>query len=376
MNKIVFINATAASEGGALTTIEQFLKRIPKNNDMVFYIFCSLKELKKYENKSIKIINNIKGKKWFDRIMWDLWGLKNWSKKQGITADLIISFQNTGVNYNKNIKQIIILNQSIPFTKEVDWNFLNSNERLLWFYKNIYKKIIKYSMKGSFCVVVPTEWLKRAVMQQFNWDSSRVLVIKPILEQIEVKDIPKIDFKDDRFHMFYPANTAIYKNHELLINALRYIKDYKPEIYNNLIIHFTFSGDLRINRTTELIGLAEKLQVIEHIIFLPGKISYERILSFYKSCNLVVFPSYIESFPLPLIEAATFGLPILASDLDYAKEVIGGYKGAKFLDYKDSKLWAENIIDLYNKKIKYTPYNINYETSRKDFFKLVKKLIV
>ena len=377
MNKIVFVNATAATEGGALTILKQFLEEISiYSKNKIYYIFCSLESLKSYENKNIKIINNIKGKKWLDRIKWDLYGLKNWSKRKNIKADLIISFQNTGVNYNRNIKQIIILNQSVPFTKKADWNFLNSNERLLWFYKNIYKKIIKYSMKGSFCVVVPTECLKRAVMQQFNWDSSRVLVIKPILEQIEVKDIPKIDFKDDRFHMFYPANTAIYKNHELIINALKYIKENKPKIYNNLIIYFTFSGDLGINRTTELIGLAEKLQVIEHIIFLPGKISYERILSFYKSCNLVVFPSYIESFPLPLIEAATFGLPILASDLDYAKEVIGGYKGAKFLDYKDSKLWAENIIDLYNKKIKYTPYNINYETSRKDFFKLVKKLIV
>jgi len=89
----------------------------------------------------------------------------------------------------------------------------------------------------------------------------------------------------------------------------------------------------------------------------------------------LVFPSYIETFGLPLIEASNFGLPILVSDLDYAREVIGSYKGVKFLDYKDPKIWAENIIDLYNKRIKYKPYKIKYETSWKDFFGLIIKLL-
>jgi len=62
--------------------------------------------------------------------------------------------------------------------------------------------------------------------------------------------------------------------------------------------------------------------------------------------------------------------------MNYAREVIGSYKGVKFLEYNDPKIWAENIIDLYNKRIKYKPYHVNYETSWKDFFKLIEKLIV
>ena len=70
MNKIIFVNATAATEGGALTILKQFLKGIStySNNNIYYYIFCSLEELKIYENKNIKIINSIKGKKWLDRI--------------------------------------------------------------------------------------------------------------------------------------------------------------------------------------------------------------------------------------------------------------------------------------------------------------------
>jgi len=377
LNKIIFVNATAATEGGALTILKQFLEGISiySKKNIHYYIFCSLEELEVYERENIKIINNIKGKKWLDRIKWDLWGLKNWGKKKDIRADLIISFQNTGVKYYNDVKQLIYLHQSIPFFQTIKWDFFKKDERFYWFRKNIYEKIIKYSLRKNSYIVVQTEWMKNAVIEQFNWNPKKISVIKPNVENIPLQKVPEIDFNDNKFHIFYPANTAKYKNHELIINALKYIKDSKPEIYKNLIIHFTFDSGLSNNINAVLINLIKDLQVDEHIKC-EGKICYERVLSFYKSCDLMVFPSYIETFGLPLIEAASFGMSILAADMNYAREVIGNYEGVKFLNYKDSKLWAENIIDLYNKRINYKPYSINYETSWKDFFKLIEELIV
>ena len=217
--------------------------------------------------------------------------------------------------------------------------------------------------------------MRNAVIKQFNWDSTKIFVTKPNLVKIPIEQISNLEFKDKKFHIFYPAHKAIFKNHELIIRALRHIKNQKKKIYDNLMIHFTIDDDLGNDRNGTIINLIKDLKVNAHIK-LEGKLSYETVLSFYKSCNLMLFPSYIETFGLPLIEAASFGIPILATDMDYAREVIGGYEGVKFLDCKDVKLWGENIIDLYNKRIKYEPCNINYETSWKDFFKLIDKLIV
>ena len=376
MNKIIFINATAATEGGALTILKQFLEGIAthSNKNIFYYVFCSLEGLKTYERENVKVINNIKGKKWLDRIKWDLWELKKWSKKKDIRADLIISFQNTGIKYYNNVKQLIYLHQSIPFFQSIKWNFFKKNERSLWFYKNIYKKIIKYSLGNNSFIVVQTGLMKKSVIEQFNWNPMKISVIKPDLKNITMEKVLKIDFKDNKFHIFYPANIAVYKNHEVIINALKYIKDYKSEIYNNLITHFTFDRNLSKNRNTVLINLIKNLQVNCHIKF-EGKMSYERVLSFYKSCDLMLFPSYIESFPLPLIEAASFGIPILVADLPYAREVMIDYEGVKFLNYKDAKLWAKNIIWLYNNRVRYKPYYFNYETSWRDFFELIDKLL-
>ena len=377
MDKIIFVNATAATEGGALTILKQFLEGISiyLNKNIYYYIFCSLKELNIYENKNVRIINNIKGKKRIDRIKWDLWGLKRWSKKKGIKADLIISFQNTGVNYYNNVRQIVYLHQSVPFFQSIKWNFLKKDERSLWFYKNVYKKIIKYSLRKNSVIVVQTEWMKNAVIEQFNWDYKKILTIKPDFNNISIEKIFKKYFNDDKFHIFYPANTAIYKNHKLIIYVLKYIKVHKPKIYRNIIIHFTFDKNLNNKKNIVLINLIKNLHLNDNIKF-EGRMSYEKVLSFYKSCDLMVFPSCIESFPLPLIEAASFGLPIFAADMNYAREVIGDYNGVIFLNYQDSKLWAENIVNLYNKRIKYKPYNVNYKTSWKDFFKLIDELIV
>jgi glycosyltransferase involved in cell wall biosynthesis len=376
LNKIVFINATAATEGGALTILRQFLEGISlySKKNIYYYIFCSLEELKVYENKNIKIVNNIKGKRWWDRIKWDLWGLKEWSKKKDIRADLIISFQNTGVKYYNDVKQLIYLHQSIPFTPEVKWSLLNKIERPFWFFEKYYKKLIRLTLKSNSYIVVQTDWMKKAVIKQFDWNTSKIEAIKPNLENIIIEKIPYISFKDSKFHIFYPANTSIYKNHILIIKAIKYIKDIRPDIYHNLIVHFTFKKNDNLNKNITLIDLIKKLDVSKHIK-LEGKMSYDNVLSFYKSCNLMVFPSYIESFPLPLIEAAIFGLPILVADLPYAKEVIGDYDGVKFLDYKNAKLWAENIIDSYNKRTKYKQYSINCKTSWRDFFELIDKLL-
>ena len=96
-------------------------------------------------------------------------------------------------------------------------------------------------------------------------------MIKPNEKNIFIEKITEIDFKDNKFHIFYPANNAAYKNHELIINALKYTKDNEAETYKKLIVHFALDRNLSNDRNAELIGLAEKLLVIEHIRFTGKK---------------------------------------------------------------------------------------------------------
>lgn len=52
-----------------------------------------------------------------------------------------------------------------------------------------------------------------------------------------------------------------------------------------------------------------------------GQMPLEKVLELYGKSRALIFPSLSESFGLPLIEAQLIGLPILAPELDYVRDV-------------------------------------------------------
>jgi glycosyltransferase involved in cell wall biosynthesis len=57
---------------------------------------------------------------------------------------------------------------------------------------------------------------------------------------------------------------------------------------------------------------------IENIDLVTG----EDALELYKKAEILIFPSILESFGLPLIEARAAGLRIVASELDYVRDIL------------------------------------------------------
>ena len=133
MEKIIVVNNPAAKESGALTILEEFLK---KTNFLKcshrFFVIVSVEKLKKYETDKLKIIV-ITTQNFKDRIIWDFYGLKKFLKKKDIIPDIFFSMQNTGVNLSENIPQILYFHQALSIT-EMKWNFLKKEEKLLLYF--------------------------------------------------------------------------------------------------------------------------------------------------------------------------------------------------------------------------------------------------
>ena len=55
----------------------------------------------------------------------------------------------------------------------------------------------------------------------------------------------------------------------------------------------------------------------------PEGLTEEEIASFYKHALALVMPSYLGPTNIPLIEAREFNCPVLCSDLDGHKEILG-----------------------------------------------------
>lgn len=71
-----------------------------------------------------------------------------------------------------------------------------------------------------------------------------------------------------------------------------------------------------------------------------GMMSREDLFAQYAR-SVLVFPSYIETIGLPLLEARSVGAPILAADCLYARDGIGDYEKAEFFETFDAKKLSE-----------------------------------
>ena len=79
-----------------------------------------------------------------------------------------------------------------------------------------------------------------------------------------------------------------------------------------------------------------------------GPVPRTQLFEQYAS-SVLVFPSYIETIGLPLLEARSVGAPILAADCLYARDGVEDYDRAEFFETFDSealsRLMKQKIVE-------------------------------
>ena len=330
----IIIYDIAADSYGALVILNQIVREAEHDKANDYYIFLSSGINKTHGNLHYIYIKKKKGL--VHRIMWDSYGLKRYLKKNLIIPNLIISMQNIALLGFHGIPQMVYLHQSVPFS-DFSLNPMKKEERKLFFYKYVYKIMIFLTINftGSR-VYVQTEWMKERAVSLFR-KSIKVKKIAPCIEKHEgIRNTET----NNKYILFYPTSNFKYKNIDTIIKAIDYLKVYNPGIYERIELQLTIDKDLKY------CAVSDKIKFI-------GYQSKDDMISLYENSSAMVFPSYLESFGLPLIEAASLGLPIIVSDLPYAREILGTYDGAKFInDYLSKRAWAQGITEVYTEVYK------------------------
>lgn len=130
--------------------------------------------------------------------------------------------------------------------------------------------------------------------------------IKPVLSKSPPKNISDYTF-------LYIADGLPHKNHERLLNAwcILHSKNIKPKLLLTI-----WPTDSTLLKYISQIVTSRDIQ-IENI----GNLSHTELLSVLADCDALIYPSLIESFGLPLIEAHQLNKPIIAGELDYIRDV-------------------------------------------------------
>ncbi len=309
-----------ASSGGALSVLHDFYDEYKKDTSNEYIFVISTPELEETSNVQVLRYPWIK-KSWVHRLYFDYILAARLVKKHKV--DEVFSLQNVRIP-NVKQSQTVYVHNSLPFS---EYRFGFFENKLLWVYQNLISKIIFKSIRKADRVIVQANWMKRVCTEQLGVLGEKIEVWPP---QIKINNVNYFDHNpSDKVTFFYPASAVEFKNHELIIQAC---SDLETKSLGGYRIVLTLTG----NENNHIKTLYERTKELNLPIEFVGPLTREEVFEYYSS-SVLLFPSYIESSPLPLTEAKIHRSPILASDFAFSREILADYNKVTFFDAFDSK---------------------------------------
>lgn len=127
---------------------------------------------------------------------------------------------------------------------------------------------------------------------------------------------PQVDHhRATAYDFLYVATGEPHKNHANLIEAWKILS--ADGLYPSLCLTITKSDHPHLLQQIEQAKAEHKVNIYNVPVDSPAEMR-----SLYSRAQALIYPSLIESFGLPLIEARQAGLSILASELDYVRDLV------------------------------------------------------
>jgi glycosyltransferase involved in cell wall biosynthesis len=213
-------------------------------------------------------------------------------------------------------------------------------------FKNwLYKRRIAKCLKNTQLVFCQTSVARQRFHRSFDYPLSQIKILPNAVSefiQIEKSQVKKPQvFKDSSFfNLFFLTKFYAHKNLESLIDLF---KSYRQELEHVRCL-ITIAADQHPNAVKFLhdisrFGLEDKIVNV-------GPLRQDELAGYFYHADALLFPTLMESFSGTYLEAMHFGLPILTSDLDFAKYVCDD--AAMYFSPWDTSDMAEKIIHLKN----------------------------
>lgn len=207
-----------------------------------------------------------------------------------------------------------------------------------------YAKIFKHAVSASQAIFVPSFFVKKDLLKEYNVDSSKVIVTYEGVEEtfiklsetITIKNIQEAlkKFNVSKPFIFYVGNAHPHKNVEGLIKAFLNLR----KAYKNLQLVLAGHDHYFWERL--------KKEYAQEGIRFAGFISDFEMVSFYKAAEVRVIPSFEEGFGIPVLESFACECPVVCSNISSLPEV--GGEGAIYFDPRDIKDVEEKIEQVLN----------------------------
>lgn len=129
------------------------------------------------------------------------------------------------------------------------------------------------------------------------------------------------------------------KNHWLMLHLWRRLAERLGERAPRLLVIGQRGWECE-----NVVDLLERCGELNGLVIEVPRCSDVELVNYFHHAQALLFPSFAEGYGLPLAEALTLGVPVIASDLPAFREIAGDIP--EYLDPLDGKRWGE-VIEAY-----------------------------
>lgn len=367
--KIIIISAVSFFEGGPLSVLKDCLAELDKNFTKDYIVlaltFVNLND----QYPHIHFITFPQARKSYLHRFYLEYSFFNKIAKK-LKPHLWISLHDLTPNVGST-QQVVYCHNPSPFYN-LSWKeFLFAPKFVLFHY--FYKLFYQINIHRNKYVIVQQNWLRNTFHEKFSLATTGIIVAHPDRpEELNINEISKYDSsqpQDDTIYFFYPTFPRVFKNIEIIGEAIKILNGYSLKKDYRVIV--TISG--KENAYAKWL----RRRYNQEQLVLIGKQSREKVFEFYQQCHALIFPSKLETWGLPLSEFKFTNKPILASNLPYAKESVGEYEKVTFFNPNNAEELAFNMSQIINEKIVWEPTKeiVYANPYTKSWFKLLNLIL-
>jgi glycosyltransferase involved in cell wall biosynthesis len=339
--EISTITPNKAGVGYFTYEITRALAKVGDEHSFVLYSnnLTSAEEFSEISNIEIRLIEHKKP---------DFGWIRKVSKDANSNVDLFLSPANLSFSiFAKNTTQLVHDLAPIKYPK-----FFSKKAVISYWLQ------LELAIRRAKNVATPLESIRQEMIESFPHKMGKIHSIGAGTNDWTIKPITPDGIEQIKRKYSLPEKFILSTGTlEPRKNHVNMIKSFKSFLRMNSEYYYVIVGK-KGWFYEEIFKIVEKLKLQDKVIFL-GYVEESDLLGISKNASAFMFCSFYEGFGLPLVEAASVGLPIICSDISSFKEILKD--SAIYVDPNDTIDIASGLRKVIEQK------DINYSEVLKKY---------
>lgn len=275
------------------------------------------------------------------RSLWRVWGITKDIQKDGIQIFHGLSNElplNIGTPEKRKMKAG---DKGCKYIVTVhDLIFIHTPQYYHWIDRQIYNFKFRRACRCADRVIAVSEYTKQEIMHYYHTPESKIDVVYQGCDPVFSQEIEEGKLQEVKARYQLPDKFVLYVGSIEERKNLMLVAKAMAELNRRAAIHVVAVG----RRTAYVDQIQDflKAQGIDHLFHFYHQVPYADLPSFYKWASTFAYPSRIEGFGIPLLEAISSGVPAIGCTGSCLEEA--GGPNSIYVNPDDAKGMADAIL--------------------------------